>query len=100
MIWIHLRKLKRSDGVARARAAHALAERGNRKAVEPLGEALGDASWAERSAAAMALGKLGNGRATPFLALALGADPDVDVRCVAPPPKPSQRSEPQRRSRA
>ncbi len=85
MIWIHLRRLKGDDGGVRARAAHALAEGGSRKAVEPLGEALGDLSWAERSAAAMALGKLGNGRAIPFLSAALCADPDpdVDVRCGA-----------------
>ncbi len=81
MLWLHLRKLKSADGAARSKAAHALAERGSRRAVEPLGRALADRDWDDRSAAAIALGKLGNGRGVPFLADGLGTDPDVDVRC-------------------
>lgn len=81
MLWLQLRKLKRARGEARAQAAHALAERGNRRAVVALGEALGDVTWSERAAAAVALGKLGNGRGVPFLASALAGDPEVDVRC-------------------
>ena len=85
MIWIHLCRLKSDDGAVRAGAAHALADAGRRKAVEPRGEALGDRAGAERAAAAMALGKLGNGRAIPFLSAALctNPDPDVEVRCFA-----------------
>ena len=53
MLWLHLRKLKGADGEARSRAAHALAERGNPKAVAPLGAALADRSWDERASAAI-----------------------------------------------
>jgi len=81
MLWLQLRKLKSADGEVRAQAAHALAGRGNPKAVKPLGEALEDRAWEQRAAAAMALGKLANGRGAPFLTAALRADPDVDVRC-------------------
>jgi len=83
MLWIQLRKLRGADSAARVAAAHVLAERGNRKAVEPLGVALEDRAWAERSAAAVALGKIGSGRAQPFLTAALADDPEVDVRCSA-----------------
>ncbi len=81
MLWLQLRKLKSEDGAVRTRAAHALAEGGNARAVEPLGHALADLGWDDRAAAAIALGKLANGRGVPFLVDALSADPDVDVRC-------------------
>ena len=83
MLWIQLRRLRAADGAARARAAHALAERGNAKAIEPLGAALADQSWPDRWAAAAALGKLANGRAIPHLQNALSQDAEVDVRCNA-----------------
>ncbi len=81
MLWLHRRKLRSADGEARTRAAHALAEGGSARAVEPLGEALSDRGWDDRSAAAVALGKLANGRGVAFLTPALAEDPDVDVRC-------------------
>lgn len=81
MLWLQLRKLKSTDGEVRAQAAHVLAGRGNPRAVTPLGEALEDRTWQQRAAAAMALGKLANGRGVPFLTAALRGDPDVDVRC-------------------
>jgi HEAT repeat protein len=81
MLWLQLRKLNSEDGAVRTKAAHVLAERGNSRAVEPLGRALADRDWDDRAAAAIALGKLGNGRGVAFLVDGLAADPDVDVRC-------------------
>ena len=60
-----------------------LAEKGSAKAIGPLSESLADNGWTERAAAAVALGKLGNGRGVDALTTALAGDDDVDVRCSA-----------------
>jgi len=83
MFWLHSLQLRFRKGPARARAAQALGELGNSRAVDGLARALLDRGWDDRWTAAMALGKLGSGRAVESLGTTLLGDPGVDVRCSA-----------------
>ncbi|HEX5037882.1 MAG TPA: HEAT repeat domain-containing protein [bacterium] len=77
-----LEQLKDSDGTKRSKAAEALGELGDPRAIKPLIRALGDGDKLVRMAAAEALGELGDPRAVKPLIRALGDD-DAWVRSDA-----------------
>jgi HEAT repeat protein len=79
MLWLELRRLRSSDELKRASAAHRLGSRKESQAVEALIAALADRSFFVRSAAAESLGRIGAEHAVEPLAVLL-SDGSSSVR--------------------